>query len=48
MCRTVASVLCFDFLAGRLVGVLAPWPGIESTPSALEGDVLTTGLPGSP
>ena len=27
-------------------GILAPQPGIKLTPSALEGEVLTTGLPG--
>ena len=26
--------------------VLAPQPGIEPTPPALEGEVLATGLPG--
>ena len=26
-------------------GVLAPWPGIEPSPPALQGKVLTTGLP---
>ena len=27
-------------------GILAPWPGIEPAPSALEGEVLTSGPPG--
>ena len=27
-------------------GILAPRPGIELTPPALEGEVLTTGPPG--
>ena len=27
-------------------GISVPWPGIEPTPSALEGEVLTTRLPG--
>ena len=27
-------------------GVLVPLPGIQPTPSALKGEVLTTGLPG--
>ena len=35
--------LCFGFLATRHVRFLAPWPGIEPTPPALEGKVLTTG-----
>ena len=36
-------VLFFFFLA---CGVLAPQVGIKLTPSALKGEVLTTGLPG--
>ena len=31
---------------GRHVGILAPWPGIEPAPPALEGGVSTTGPPG--
>ena len=27
-------------------GIIAPWPGIEPVPPALEGKVLTTGPPG--
>ena len=27
-------------------GILAPRPGIKPTPPELEGEVLTTGLPG--
>ena len=27
-------------------GISAPWPGIEPTPPALEGEALTTGPPG--
>ena len=27
-------------------GILAPWPGMEPTPPALEGEVLTTEPPG--
>ena len=27
-------------------GILAPGPGIEPAPTALEGEVLTTGPPG--
>ena len=34
---------CFDC---KPCGILAPRPGIEPTPPALEGKVLTTGLPG--
>ena len=29
-------------------GILAPQPGIKPAPRALEGEVLTTGLPGKP
>ena len=36
----------FFFLTTSHVGILAPWPGIESTSLALESDVLTTGLSG--
>ena len=37
----------FWFFGSKACGILAPqWPGIESTPPALEGEVLTTGLPG--
>ena len=37
--------LDFCFEACR---ILAPQPGIESTPPALEGEVLTTGPKGKP
>ena len=43
---SVTSVLCFGFFGPKACGMLAPWPGIELVPSALEGKVLTTGLPG--
>ena len=36
----------FWFFGCKARGVLAPWPGIEHTPLTLEGEVLTTGLPG--
>ena len=45
-CYNIASVLCFGFLAVRHSGILAPQPGIEPAPAALEGEVLTTGPPG--
>ena len=35
----------FWFLGHEACGVLAPWPGIEPKPPALEGEVLTMGLP---
>ena len=34
------------FIWFMLCGILAPRPGVESAPSALEGEVLTTGPPG--
>ena len=36
----------FWFFGYEAYGILAPWPGIEPIPSALEGEVLTTGPPG--
>ena len=36
----------FRFFGREARGILAPQPGIEPAPPALEGDVLTTGLPG--
>ena len=36
----------FWFFGHEACGVLVPQPGIEPTPPALEGKVLTTGLPG--
>ena len=36
----------FWFFGHEACGILAPWPGIEPSPPALEGKVLTTGLPG--
>ena len=41
--------LCFDFFfffGHEACRILAPRPGIEPTPPALEGEVLTTGPPG--
>ena len=34
------------FFGPETCGILAPRPGIEHSPSALQGNVLTTGLPG--
>ena len=43
MCYSIGSVL-FVILGGyKVCGISAPWPGIELTPPALEGEVLTTG-----
>ena len=36
----------FLFISQKASGILASWPGIEPTPHALEGGVLTTRLPG--
>ena len=36
----------FWFFGPKACGVLAPWPGIEPTHPALEGEILTTGPPG--
>ena len=41
----------FWFLGGKACGILAPWPGIEPAPPALEGgagyyEIITIGLPG--
>ena len=36
----------FWFFGGEAREILAPQPGIKPAPSALEGEVLTTGLPG--
>ena len=36
----------FRFFGHKACGILAPWPGIEPALPALEGEVLTAGLPG--
>ena len=36
----------FWFFGHEACGILAPWPGVKPTPPALEGEVLTTWLPG--
>ena len=36
----------FWFFGHKACGILAPQPRIKSTPSALKGEVLTTGPPG--
>ena len=36
----------FWFFGLEACGILAPWPGIKPAAPALEGKVLTTGLPG--
>ena len=39
--------LCFDLSGGTACGISAPWPGIEPTFLALEGEILTTRPPGT-
>ena len=36
----------FWIFGHKACGILAPWPGIEAAPPALEGTVSTTGPPG--
>ena len=50
MCYNIASFLYFFSLSfgHEARGILTPRPGIEPTPPALEGEVLTTGPPGKP
>ena len=38
----------FWFFGRKVCGILAPRPGIEPAPPALDGEVLTTGPPGKP
>ena len=38
--------LMFWFFGCKACEILAPWPGVKSTPHALDGKILTTGLPG--
>ena len=44
----MVSVLRFWIFGHEACGVWAPQPETELTPPALEGKVLTTGLPGGP
>ena len=46
ICYNIASVFCFRFFDREACGILAPQPGIEPAPPALEGEVSTTGPPG--
>ena len=36
----------FQFFGYEACGISAPQKGVEPTPPTLEGEVLTTGLPG--
>ena len=42
---TLLLLVCFSFLHRKADGILVPRPGIKPTPPALEGELLTTGLP---
>ena len=46
ICYNIVSVFMFWFFGCEACGILVPQSGIESAPLALEGKVLTTGLPG--
>jgi len=46
ICHSIASVLCFDFLATRQVGSQFPDQEHEPTLPALQGELLTTRPPG--
>ena len=43
---TVLLLFYVSIFDCRACGILGPWPGIEPTAPALEGEVLTTRLPG--
>ena len=43
---TILLMFCFGFFGCEACGILAPWPGNEPAPLALEGEVSTTGPPG--
>ena len=43
---TILLLFCFSFLGHKACGILAPRPGIRPAHTALEGEVLITGLPG--
>ena len=43
---TILLLFYVLFFGHEACGILAPQPGIKPTAPALEGDVLTTGLPG--
>ena len=36
----------FWFFGHNACGILLPWPGIETSPHSLKGEVLTIGPPG--
>ena len=38
----LVAVFMFCFFGHDAFGIFTPWPGIEPTPPALKGEVLTT------
>ena len=44
--KILILLFMFWFFRHEACGILTPQPGIEPAPSALEGKVLTPGLPG--
>ena len=46
ICYNIASVFMLWFFGPKARWILAPWPGIEPTPPASEGEVSTTEPPG--
>ena len=46
ICYNTPSILYFGSLSLEACVILAPRPGIEPAPPALEGEVITTGPPG--
>lgn len=46
ICTILLMLFMSWFLGHRAYGILAPRPGVKPTPSALEGEVLTTGPAG--
>ena len=43
---TILLLFMFWFFDYKVCRILAPRPGMDPTPTALEANVLTTGLPG--
>ena len=46
ICYNIVSISCFGIFGHEIHEILASWPGIKPTRPALEGKVLTIGLPG--
>lgn len=45
ICYNIAFALCFWIWGHQACGILGPQPGVKPVSPALEGEVLTTGLP---